>query len=75
MGVLGVALVPEADQPVVCELQHEAAVHHAVGGFQVAMGDDHTVMEECHSLRGEETISLFAQNAANLKSSTVMIIL
>lgn len=50
MGVLLPAAGPQRLQTIVSNLQDEAAVHHTVGGLQVAMGDDDAVVEEEHAL-------------------------
>lgn len=53
--VLGAAAAPQTLQPVVGDLQDEAAVHHAVGRLQVAMGDDDAVVEKLHPLGAKTT--------------------
>lgn len=53
--VIGVCVIPvriaaEARQPVIGDFQHEATVYYAIGGLEVAMGHDHAVVKECHTL-------------------------
>lgn len=55
--VFQVALLAETFQPVICDLQYKAAVYHAVGRLQVAVGDDDTVVKERHSLSCESRYS------------------
>lgn len=51
--VFQVAVFAETFQTVICDLQYKAAVYHAVGRFQVAVGDDDAVVKKRHSLSGE----------------------
>lgn len=52
--ILQTVLLAESFQTIICDLQHEAAVHHAVGRLQVAVGDYDAVVNERHSLSGEK---------------------
>lgn len=51
MGILDVTIRTEAGEAIVRDFKHKAIIHHTVGGFEVAMGDNHTVMQESHSLQ------------------------
>ena len=51
--ILGARVLVEAGQPVVSDLQNESTVHDTVGGLQVAMATNHTVVEEGHALGAE----------------------
>lgn len=51
MGILDVGIRSEAGEAVVRDFKHETIIHHTVGGFEVAMGDNHTVMQESHTLQ------------------------
>lgn len=51
VGVIVLAGRAEAGQAVICDLQNEATVHHAVGGLQVSMAAKVAVVEKVHALQ------------------------
>lgn len=54
----GLAGTEQRVQPEVRYLQHPPAVHEAVAGLEVAVGDDAAVVYKRHTLRGRKIILL-----------------